>query len=180
MMAILKVAYPSWYKDLSREEAIATVNLWHEMFADEPAEQVYAAVKALIAVQEEGYPPTVGKVKARLDKLRTKEGLSADAAWSMVYKATCRSSHNSVQEFAKLPPEVQRIVGSPDQLRDWSQMDAQTFNSVVASNFQRAYRARAEAEREYRVLPGSVKSFLGAMTDRMSLEAHNEGGLKPL
>lgn len=179
-MAILKVAFPNWYKGLSREDAIATVNLWHEMFADDPAEQVYAAVKALIATQEEAFPPTVGKVKARLDKLREPEGLTADAAWAMVYKAACKSAHNSQREFAKLPPEVQSVVGSADQLRDWALMDAQTFNSVVASNFQRAFRARSEAAREYRVLPGSVKEFIGTLTDKMMLEAHDEGGLRPL
>lgn len=180
VMAILKVAFPNWYRELSREEAVATVNLWHEMFADEPAEEVYAAVKALIATQEEAFPPTVGRVKVRLAKLREPEGLTADAAWAMVYKAACNSAHNSQREFAKLPPEVQSVVGSSDQLRDWALMDAQTFNSVVASNFQKAFKVRSEAAREYKMLPGSVRAAIGNMTERMALEAYDEGGLKPL
>lgn len=180
IMAILKVAYPSWYRDLGRDEAIATVNLWHEMFADDPAEEVYAAVKALIAVQAEGFPPTIGRVKARLEQLRAPEGLTADAAWAMVYKAACNSAHNSQREFASLPPEVQSIVGSPNQLRDWAMMDSSTFNSVVSSNFQRAFRARSEAEREYRMLPGSVRTAIASMADSAALPAFDEGGLKPL
>ena len=33
IMAMLKTAYPSFYKDLSKEELSAAVNLWATMFS---------------------------------------------------------------------------------------------------------------------------------------------------
>lgn len=174
IMAVLKVAFPSWYKGLTREDAIAAVNLWADLFADDPADEVAAAVKSLIATQKEGYPPTIGAVKAQLDKLRTGNRMTDEQAWRLIYKAICNSAHNSGGEFAKLPPELQRIVGSPNQLRDWALMDADTVNSVVASNVQRAYRTRTEAEREMRVLPASVKSMLTGIADRWALPEAKE------
>ena len=49
ILAVLKAAYPKFYQGLSLEEANSIVNLWAEMFADNPAEIVATAVKAMIA-----------------------------------------------------------------------------------------------------------------------------------
>lgn len=174
IMAVLKVAFPAWYRGLTVPEAIAAVNLWTDMFESDPKAEVEAAVKSLIATQKEGYPPTIGAVKAQLDKLRTGNRMTDEQAWRLIYKAICNSAHNSGKEFDALPPELQRIVGSPNQLRDWALMDADTVNSVVASNVQRAYRTRTEAEREMRVLPASVKSMLTGIADRWALPEAKE------
>jgi len=174
VMAILKAAFPSWARGLDETEALATVKLWAELFADDPAEEVLAAVKALISSQKEGFPPTIGAVKARLDKLRTGNAMTDEQAWRLIYKAICNSAHNSGGEFSALPPELQRLVGSPNQLRDWSQMDAETVNSVVASNVQRAYRTRAESEREIRALPQSLKGAISGFSQRWALPEGKE------
>lgn len=169
VMAVLKVAFPSWAKGLSESDAIATVKLWADMFEEDPAIEVLAAVKALIATQKEGYPPTIGAVKAKLDNLRQGDAMTDEQAWRLIYKAICNSAHNSGSEYDKLPPQLQRIVGSPNQLRDWALMDSETVNSVVASNVQRAYRTRAESEREHRALPQSVVKVLNDFTARWAL-----------
>ena len=72
-------------------------------------------------------------------------------------------------EFDKLPPVIQRLVGAPSQLQEWAQMDSDTVNSVVASNFQRSYRARAKNERDYLALPSSVKSYMATLADGMKM-----------
>lgn len=174
ILAVLRAAFPAWAKGLEEDDALVMVRLWADMFSADPAEEVAAAVKSLIATQKEGYPPTIGAVKAQLDKLRTGNRMTDEQAWRIIYKAICNSAHNSGGEFSKLPPELQRIVGSPNQLRDWALMDADTVNSVVASNVQRAYRTRTEAEREMRVLPASVKSMLTGIADRWALPEAKE------
>jgi predicted small lipoprotein YifL len=97
------------------------------------------------------------------------EEMTEQEAWALVSKAIRNSAYNSAEEFAKLPPVVQRLVGSPSQLREWGQMDSDTVNSVVASNFQRSYRARAKNERDYLALPSSVKSYMAALADGMKM-----------
>lgn len=175
VMAVLQAAFPAWARGMSNEEGRSVLNLWAAMFADDPAGDVMAAVQALIATQKEGYPPTVGAVKAKIDDMRMADRMTEGEAWQRIYKAVCRSAHNSGEEFAKLPPELQRLVGSPNQLRDWAMMDAETVNSVVASNVQRAYRARATADRETRMLPQSVKTAIGEITRRWELPPAEEG-----
>ena len=50
-------------------------------------------------------------------------------------------------------------------------MDSETFNSVVASNFQRSYKVRAKNERDYLALPSSVKTFMASIAEGMKMPA---------
>jgi len=48
-------------------------------------------------------------------------------------------------------------VGSPNQLRAWALMDEETVQSVVASNFQRSYKAIAAKQKEQAALERKLK-----------------------
>ena len=73
----------------------------------------------------------------------------------MVAKAV--NTSNAERSFSELPPEVRQIVGYPVQLTEWGRMDEAAFQSVVASNFQRSFRARKENEKERAKLPQDVR-----------------------
>lgn len=163
VMAILQAAFPAWARGMSDKDGESVLNLWAMMFREDPAEDVMAAVQALIATQKEGFPPTIGAVKAKLDDMRTAGGMTEQEAWQRIYKAICRSAHYSGEEFQKLPENLQRLVGSPQQLQDWSQMDADTVNSVVASNLMRSYRVKEASDRETRMLPESLRTAISGM-----------------
>ena len=72
----------------------------------------------------------------------------ADTPAALVERAASRGIYYSGAEFAKLPPEVQQIVGSPGQLCEWSQMNRHDFYAVVENGFKRSWRARHEHEWE--------------------------------
>ena len=65
--------------------------------------------------------------------------------------------------------------GFPNQLREWAQMDSDTLNSVVASNFQRSYKARAASEREYMALPSDVRNAMEQLSASMRMPQLSEG-----
>lgn len=169
LLAVLQWAYPHAYRGMSKIDADATVALWAELFKDDPAEEVAVAVKALIATREVGYAPTIGEVKERLRRLRNPGGLSEAQAWALVSRACGNGIYGAEREFQKLPPEIQRVVGSPQQLREWAMTDASALQTVVASNFQRAYRATQERERESAMLPAELRQAIGGMTERWML-----------
>lgn len=160
ILAVLKAAYPKFYQGLSREEANSIVNLWAEMFADDPAEIVATAVKAMIASRNSNFPPNIGEVKEQIRKLTTPDSMTEQEAWSKIYKAIVNAGYDSKAEFDKLPKSLQRLVGSPQQLFEWSMMDVTTVQSVVASNVMRSFRAIQAQEQEQAKLPQSVKRFL--------------------
>jgi hypothetical protein len=46
-------------------------------------------------------------------------------------------------------------------LHDWSKMDADDVQTVVASNFMRSYKQRAQQARDFGKLPGNLKALFG-------------------
>ena len=164
ILTILKTAYPQFYRGIDVKEAERTVSLWHEMFKDDPVDVVAVAVKAMIA-----FPPNIGEVKEEIAEMRSPNEMTAIEAWGLVAAATRNSLYNAQAEFDRLPPTVQRLVGSPLQLREWATMDADTVSSVIASNFQRAYRVRSASDREYMKLPDDIKKVISGVADRLSL-----------
>lgn len=170
IMSVLKAAYPAYYRDMKRSEAEGIVGLWTAMFAEEPAELVAAAVKAHIASDTKGFPPHIGAIKNAILRIQQPEEMSDAEAWSLVSKAIKNGIWGAKEEFAALPHLVQKIVGSPQQLSDWARMDSDSVHSVVASNFQRAFRAKQKADKEYAALPNDVKTMIAGAAERMALE----------
>ena len=170
VLGVLYAAFPAFYRDMKPEATNGISKLWQEMFAEEPYELVTAAVKALIATKVEGYPPTIGSVKEQIAKLTQPEQLSELDAWALVNKACQNGYWGFKEEFDKLPEVVQRAVGSPEQLRVWAQMDEDTVNSVVASNFMRTFKVKQKQQREVAMLPPEIRNILAETTKRMALK----------
>lgn len=169
ILSTLKAAYPHAYKGMSRRDGEALVNLWERQFAGEDPQAVAAAVDALISTRTAGYSITPGEVKEQLQKLRTVNQLSEADAWAMVSKACSNGIYGYREEFAKLPPEVQKAVGRPEQLREWAMMDTEAVQSVVASNFMRSYRTAQQREKEKAMLPQNVQEMLAGVADGMKM-----------
>ena len=178
VLAILKAAYPHFYRNASKQDALTAVNLWHELFADDSADVVAAAVKALIATDEKGYPPHIGAVKARMRQLTSKPCMTEAEAWAKVMQAIRKSGYSCKAEFDKLPEDLQDLVGSPSQLREWGMMDIQTLQSVVSSNFQRSYRERKKKAEEYAALPEDIKRLSAAVIHKIALETSDRKGIE--
>ncbi len=132
ILTILKTAYPQFYRGIDVKEAERTVSLWHEMFKDDPVDVVAVAVKAMIASRTNTFPPNIGEIKEEIAKMRSPNEMTAIKAWGLVAAATRNSLYNAQAEFDRLPPTVQRLVGSPLQLREWATMDADTVYVTIA------------------------------------------------
>ncbi len=168
IMKVLQAAYPNFYKGMTKGAADDIVDLWATMFADDPVEVVAVAVKGHIASDSKGFPPHIGAIKEAIGKLKTPNETTEQEAWLMVKNATRNGLYGSKDEFEKLPPVVQKLVGSPSQLREWSMMDSETLNSVVASNFMRSYKVMAAREKERLALPSDVRNVMERLADGMS------------
>lgn len=171
ILAVIRAAYPGSYSKLSEADAKATAELWAAMFADESREVVAAAVKAIMLEQpEREFAPTIGMVKKRIVQFGEPERLTAQDAWQIVTHA-CKhcSLQNPKPMFDKLPPEVQRAVGSPNQLRDWGMIDEETFQTVVASNFRRIWEIQQRREEADKMLPSALRDYISGLADKMQL-----------
>jgi hypothetical protein len=160
VLAVLRGAYPAFYRDITKQEAESTIALWMSMFDEEPYELVSAAVKAFISGDSKGFPPAIGQIKERIRQITQPEEMTEQEAWSYVSKALRNSTYGSEEEFAKLPPEVQAVVHDPGQLRQWALAEADEVETVIASNFMRSFRAKQKVTKEYLALPTEVKRLM--------------------
>lgn len=158
IMGVLKTAYPSYMRGVDGVDLDNTIELWAEMFDDAPASVVAVAVKQLIKTCK--FPPTIADVLEKVRVLTEPPRMSEMAAWVMVSKAVANSIYNAEREFARLPEDVQGIVGNADTLRSWAMIDLDEFHTVLQSNFMRSYRAavryNADANRPLAGIGGAM------------------------
>lgn len=160
LMDILRVAYPGFYKNSGEEEIVQAVKTWHMFFSDEEPAIVIAAVKALIETDEKGFPPHIGAVKSRIRQLTEPPQMTELEAWALVSRAASNSIYGAQREYDRLPPLIQKVLGSSNTLREYALCEQEVFNTVVQSNFMRSYRVRASTEREFNALPTDVKKLI--------------------
>ena len=168
IMAILREAYPLYYRDKTKDELTASVNLWASMFAEDDPRLVQSAIKAWIATDTKGFPPVIGQIKDQMRRLSEPEQMCENEAWDIVSRAIGDSNYGSVEQFEQLPPVIQKSVGSARQLQEWAQMDASDVQTVVASNFMRSYRVKIKHEQEYNALPADIKQMLGDLEEKQT------------
>ena len=170
VMDVLDIAYPGFLQ--RQKDPAMTVRLWAEMLEPYPLKLVMAAVKSLIATDEKGFPPVPGRVLGKIRQLTEtdKDHLTEQEAWNLARRAASNGIYSSREEFDRLPPEVQLVVHDPAVLREWAVMPADELNTVIASNFQRSYRAVVQQIREYNALPQDVRQMIEGSSDFMRLE----------
>ena len=167
VLAIMQMNYPDTFKGKSEDVLQGMVDLWQTCFAEEPVELVMEAVKAHMITSTDRYMPQIGVIREKLHSLTRPHQLSEAEAWALVMKAVRNGNYGFHEEFAKLPPIVQRCVGTENTIREWAQMDSETLNSVIASNFQRAYRVISQNEAELTKLPSGMRERIAQLTEQV-------------
>lgn len=155
LIAVFMVIYPN-YKPIDTELA-ATV--WADATEEYSYEQVNMALKAYMKSSTSGFAPTPGQLIDKIHFITQPPDLNETEAWSLVSNAIRRSAYDSAEEYAKLPPLVQKAVGLPSQLRTWA-IDEEYNEQVVSSNFMRAYRAEVAREKEVSKMPAKVRKLI--------------------
>lgn len=159
LVKTMKAMYPNMFKDEY------SVNVWFEMLKDLPYKVASNALAKHINTSE--YPPNVASIRRNAMDMTTQQEINGEQAWSLVFKAIENSNYNSREEFEKLPPLVQKSVGSPANLRELALMPTETVNSVEKSLFLRTYEAERKKENEINNLPPSVRNLIEQTQERM-------------
>lgn len=172
LFAVINAFYPRFLQDANRS---AAVKAWALMFADDDYRLAEIAVKAFVATDTKGFPPVIGQIKEQMQKLREGNRDSTEmSAWALVSKALHNGLYGYREEYAKLPKDVQDAIGGAEQLRDWAMMDSSELQTVVASNFMRSYRARAQYVHEQEKLPADIRQMLAEVQKRLAFKPRLE------
>ena len=140
-------------------------DVWYGMLKD--LDYAIASRAVQIYLQTEVIPPTIAGIRNQLTKLTKSDGdnLNEMTAWELVKKARRRSGYYENEEFEKLPPIVQRAIGSPAKLHELS-VSEDLNESVESSNFMRAFRVEQQREQERAKISPDVLKFIENLESR--------------
>lgn len=166
IIAVMIVSYPN-FKPIDTELMATT---WADMLAEYTYEQVSVALKCYITTDTSGFAPSIGQLIDKLKTVEQPQELNELQAWGLVRKAINNSGYHSEEEFAKLPPLVQKAVGTPGQLKQWGLSDIESIETVAQSNFMRTYRAVAKREDEVSRMPKEIRQLIQQNEPKITIE----------
>ena len=172
LLAAIDAIYPSFKVDNPN----ATVEAWHWALEEYPVEAVKAALAIYIKSNNTGFAPSASQLIACMYKPKETAELTDGEAWYLVKKAMNGSAWHSQENFDKLPPLVQRAIGSPSVLRQWGMTDSDEVNTVIMSNFQRTYNALISKQEFNNKIPPKLSQLVTDLADKVSADRLITGG----
>lgn len=160
IVKMISTMYPNEYAKLSPESMKLIVEMWASTCEGHTGEQVSAALRQFVASDTSGFAPKPGQLINLIVAHEDGNDLTESEAWSMVLRAASNAIYHAEEEWAKLPPIVQKAVGTSHILREMA-MEPVENNTVNESHFRRVYRTELERERAMRRMPPSSFKALG-------------------
>ena len=167
------------YPNYKPNDISETVDVWQMMLSDYDYNLVAMALKAYILSDTSGFAPSIGQLVAKIQTLTKPQELNEMEAWSLVKKAISNSAYDYVDEFNKLPPIIQKCVGSAYQLKCWS-LDEDFNEQVASSNFARSYRAMVARQEEYLKMPQEIREVISAVSKNLNLPQNDTEEMKTI
>ena len=162
LVTVLRAAYSSEKFMPDKQSAL----VWYEMLKDIDYPVLMQGCYKLI--QSSPYPPTIADIRASCASLTAEPQRLTDLeAWALVRKALSNGTYGAEQEYAKLPPLVQKAVGSPANIREMAQADMESVATVFQSQFLRAYRAEVQRQADMAKLSPKIRTLLEGTTAKM-------------
>lgn len=156
LLMVIQSAYPN-FKPPDKTVAVDT---WYTMLRDMDYNVVQMGLRAYITSDTSGFAPSIGQLINTIYLTQNPQELNEMEAWVLVSKALRNGYYGAVEEFDNLPPLVQKAVGTPDNLRNWSQTNTESVENVIQSNFMRSYRTVVKREEEIKKMPADVQALI--------------------
>lgn len=153
IVGIVLATFPSWKVGETDEKFQLLIDSWSQVFKDDDFKAVEFGLMNYIQNDTSGYAPSPGQIRNGIKQIAE----SADDTEEMVglvRKAVQNGNYGYTEEYAKLPPILQKAIGCAENLRAWANQPNDQFESVTLSAVRRAYRATKEhVENVKSVLP---------------------------
>lgn len=169
IIKMLSSVYVNEFSKLTEDKVLQMIDVWTVLLEDEDANKIATVTKAYLKSNTNAFMPTPAMLINMAYELFTPKGMTEQQAWNTLYKAICNSGYEAQSEYDYLPYEIKPLV-TPSQLREWSQMDISTLNTVVASNFMRSFKVREKQRVDFAKLPNETKDLIASLGVNMKLE----------
>lgn len=168
IISVLQFNYPDTFKSYSEDQLKGMVTLWASCFSEIPFEAVGSAVKKYIMTSTDHFMPNIGQIMSMLPASDSDE-IPEFKAVALIRKACSNGYYGADDEFRKLPPIIQKLVGSSAQIKAWSKVSEDEFETVIASHIVREYRSLQKREHDNAHTPAEVRAVLHGTSDNISI-----------
>ena len=156
----IKGAYPGYYLKVDADAFKNQIKVWHDILGNEPFDRVMAGVKSAICAGTNGFPPSLDMVIEYMHRAENPGNRSGIDAWRLVCRAINSPRDQMKAAFATLPETIQHVLGSPDTLLAWGNVDTEHFETVIQSNFLRSYESQVRREHIEHKIPENLRISL--------------------
>lgn len=110
VLALIKLAYPYYYKDFSTDELLALIKLWEIQFNGYKDDDITSAVNCLISTNK--YPPTISEIKDIIISHSVKY-LDSHKAWEKVEECL-KSTYDTEKKYNELDENIKAVLSLTD------------------------------------------------------------------
>ena len=144
---------------------------WHMELEPYSSQEAEMALRVYNSTNNTSFAPSIGQILTGINRLKMPDSeMSEGEAWSMIYKAISNANYHASDEFEKLPPVLQKVVGSPEMLRTWAMSDMDDVQTVIQSNCMRSFKQVNKREFDRASIPDNVKTLIGIATGNKRIE----------
>ena len=155
IIKIMTLSFPN-YKP---EDMEGTVQVWQYMLKDYTYNDINMALETYTRGNTSGFAPAISQLINLVHrKVEITTEMTESEAWALVRKAISNAIYHAQEEFEKLPPIIQKVVGSANMLKMWAQTDIDQLETVIQSNFMRSYRSEVSKQREIARMPVEIRN----------------------
>lgn len=155
LMKYFQTVYPGFYQGSNQTQV---VDVWFDALGEYDTKIVQLAAKNYVKTNE--FAPTIAGVMKQIRQISKTE--TETDLWALIQKAASNGIYNSAEEFEKLPPECQSFVGSADALKELSQIDMATMETVVKGQFLKRVESIQSHQEVQKGLPAEVRQAISA------------------
>lgn len=163
LLMMINAAFPNFKVENPNE----TVDVWQWALEEYPANAIIGALQIYIKTNTTGFAPSVSQLIGCAYAPKENNSLSEGEAWALVKRAIQDGNYHAEERFNELPEVVQKAVGSPNMIHQWAGTDSSEVNTVIMSNFQRAYKTVLQREQFNERVPEALSELVMKVTERM-------------
>lgn len=130
LLGMMTITYPNF----KLTDPTLAVDTWTMLLGDDNTQDIFDAFSVYAKTDTSGFAPTPGKLHMMVAN-RADPGMTDGEIISLLTFASRNATYGFEEEFQKLPPLLQKAVGSPTTIRGWGVMEqdqlSYTFNTII-------------------------------------------------
>lgn len=179
ILAYLRVSYPKSFEHLKTlEDEEMYLNVWYDIFREEDARLVMAAVRKAVSDNFTGFAPPIGVIRNVMVDLTAAGSMPAEEAWKIARSFWSSIGSDDPREiradWEQLPESIKRIYQPEDMVELGFRMSSHEVDAFEKPRFMKAWAEEEKRQRSSVLRLPSISRYALETTGRLMIEHVSE------